>query len=78
MLFTKPQILRRIQREVDKHRNLAAAAKSFGVSHAVLSNVLADRVPVPPKIRDIIGVKRVTLYVDQIDDKYLDGSQYIP
>lgn len=78
MMYTKQQVLRRIQKEVDKHRNIAAAAKAFGVSHAVLTNVLADRVPVPPKIREIIGVIRATVYVDQLDDKYLDGSQHIP
>lgn len=77
MMFTKPQVLRRLQALVDQHRNAAQAAKALGVTHSELANALADRVPIPPKLRKAIGVERVTVYVDKLENKYLDGSQRI-
>ena len=77
-ILTKPQVLKKIETFCDLHKNYADAAKALKVDQATLSNIRADRIPVPPKVMAALGIQRVKVYVDSIDNKYLDGSQYIP
>jgi transcriptional regulator with XRE-family HTH domain len=52
-----------LQREVDRYRSDAAAAKALGVSRSHLSRVLRDQKPVTDRLAERLGYKLEALFV---------------
>lgn len=77
-LYTKKEVLDRIEREVRKSFNAREAAEAIGCTRGQLSLARADKVPVPPAILKAIKLQRAWVYVDKADPDYLDGGTLDP
>ncbi len=73
-VFTKQEVIRKIENFCKPYISYAAAAAAIGCTPSQLSDARLDRCPPSPLILKAIGVSRERLYVDQVEDKYLDGA----
>lgn len=73
-VLTKQEVLRKIETFCLPYATFAAAAKKIGCTPAQLSDARNDRAPPCPAILKAIGVERPSLYVIDLDGKYLDGA----
>ena len=73
-VLTKQQVLKKIETFCQPYATFAAAAKTLGCTPAQLSDARNDRTPVPPAILKKLGIERASIYVVDLDSKYLDGA----
>jgi len=73
-VLTKQEVLRRIEKFCNAYVSYKAAADAIPCTPAQLSAARNDKEPPCPAILKKIGVARQTLYVTDVEKKFLDGS----
>lgn len=73
-VLTKQQVLKRIEDFCKPYVSYARAADAIPCTPAQLSEARNDKAPPCPAILKKIGVSRESLYVLDVENKYLDGS----
>ena len=77
MIYTKPQVLKKLEDFCLQYKNYREAANKLKISESQLSNMRADRTPLSEGVCKKLGIQRVPMYADKVDLKYLDGSQLL-
>ena len=77
MIYTKPQVLKKLEDFCLAYPSYRKAADKLKISQSQLSNMRADRTPLSEGVCKKLGLQRVNVYADNIEPKYLDGSQLL-
>jgi len=72
IVYTKQEVLAKIQRYTDQFKFYTDAAKAIGCTDAQLSQARSGETPPSPKILRAIGVERIKVYASKVEDKYRD------
>lgn len=72
IVYTKQQVLDKLQRFTDQYKFYSDAAEAIGCTDAQLSRTRAGHIPPSPKILAALGIERVKVYASKVEDKYRD------